>query len=151
VWPDARFGRRTQILLSHSDDGGRTWNTPRVVSDGPDSSSAGPNELMPMVAVNRDGIVAVSWYDRRDNPDNLGYWPRLRASLDGGATWLESVRVSSEPNRLTAKDVHLNGGDTAGLAADADGRFHLVWIDNRTGVAQAWASAVEVKGSVRAR
>src|SRR5690349_7443981 len=65
VWPDARFGRRTQILLSHSDDGGRTWNTPRVVSDGPDSSIAGPNELMPMVAVNLGGVVAVSLYDRR--------------------------------------------------------------------------------------
>jgi hypothetical protein len=151
VWPDARYGRRTQILLSHSDDAGRTWISPRVVSDGPDSSSFGPNDFMPMVAVNRDGVVGVSWYDRRDNPDNLGYWPRFRASLDGGATWLASTRVSSEPNRLTSSDRHLNGGDTAGLAADADGRFHLVWIDNRTGVAQAWAATVDVRSISPAR
>ena len=30
VWPDARFDRRTQILLASSSDEGRTWSAPRV-------------------------------------------------------------------------------------------------------------------------
>ena len=100
VWPDARFDRRTQILLASSSDEGRTWSAPRVVSDDGPALRMGdrPNHFMPMVAVNRGGIVAVSWYDRRDNPDNLGYWPRFSASLDGGATWLPSVRVSTSAN-----------------------------------------------------
>jgi len=150
VWPDARYGRRTQILLAHSDDEGRTWTEARVVSDGPDSAAFGPNNFMPMVAVNAAGIVAVSWYDRRDNPDSLSYWPRLRASLDCGASWLASTRVSSAPNHLKPGDRHLNGGDTSGLAADAAGRFHVLWIDDRTGVAEAWTSIVEVRGQVGA-
>jgi hypothetical protein len=149
TWPDARYGRRTQILISRSDDEGQTWTPPRVVSDGPDSSVAGPNNFMPTVAVNSASVVAVSWYDRRDNPDSLSYWPRLRASLDCGESWLPSIRVSSSPNHLKSSDRHLNGGDTSGLAADAARRFHVVWIDNRTGMAEAWAGTVEVRGRVR--
>ena len=150
AWPDARYGRRTQVLLSRSDDDGRTWTPPRLVSDGPNSLEFGPNDFMPMVAVNSAGVVAVSWYDRRDNADSLSYWPRLRASLDCGESWLPSIRVSSAPNQLMQTHRHLNGGDTSGLAADAAGRFHVVWVDNRTGMAQAWTSSVEVIGSVRA-
>jgi hypothetical protein len=149
VWPDARFDRRTQILLASSSDEGRTWSAPRVVSDDGPASSTGdrPNHFMPMVAVNRTGIVAVSWYDRRDNPDNLGYWPRFSASLDGGATWLPSVRVSTSANLVRDdKETRFNSGDTAGLAADAAGTFHLVWIDNRTGTHQAWTASVTVRG-----
>jgi hypothetical protein len=97
VWPDARAEERTQIFLSFSDDTGRTWGVPRIVSDDEAALKPGdrPNNFMPMIAVNRKGIVGISWYDRRDNPDNLGYWPRFRASLDGGLTWLPSTRVST--------------------------------------------------------
>jgi len=37
------------------------------------------------------------------------------------------------------------GGDTAGLAADASGAFHAVWVDNRTGVPQVWTTVVTAK------
>ena len=151
VWPDARVDRRTQIFIASSDDGGRTWTAPRLVSDDrPSSPNPRPNQFMPAVAVNRNGVVAVSWYDRRDNPDNLGYWPRFSASLDGGATFLSSVRVSTAPRVvLDTKETRLNGGDTAGLTADADGTFHAVWVDNRTGTHQVWTAPVEVRGAAR--
>jgi len=151
VWPEARVDRRTQIFSASSDDGGRTWTTPRLVSDeGPSSPNPRPNQFMPAVAVNRDGVVGVSWYDRRDNADNLGYWPRFSASLDGGATFLSSVRVSTSPNLvLDPKETRFNSGDTAGLAADAAGGFHPAWIDNRTGTHQVWTTSVSVRGMVR--
>jgi hypothetical protein len=152
VWPDARFDRRTQILLASSSDEGRTWSAPRVVSDDGPALRTGdrPNHFMPMVAVNRGGIVAVSWYDRRDNPDNLGYWPRFSASLDGGTTWLPSVRVSTSANLVRDdKEIRFNSGDTAGLAADAGGTFHPVWIDNRTGTHQVWTASVGVRGAAQ--
>ena len=38
----------------------------------------------------------------------------------------------------------LTGADTTGMAATADGRFHPVWVDNRTGVPQVWTAAVRV-------
>lgn len=149
-WPDARGGQ-TQIRFASSNDLGRTWTAPRVISDdtGPLPGGDRPNDFMPMVAVDKDGVVAVAWYDRRDNPDNVGYFERLSASLDGGATWLPSIRVSSRANVPEAGNMKLNGGDTGGLAADANGVFHPVWIDNRTGVHQMWTATVAVRGVVR--
>jgi hypothetical protein len=44
--------------------------------------------------VNNDGIIAVSWYDRRDDPENRNYRLRMSASLDGGESWAPSVPVS---------------------------------------------------------
>lgn len=35
------------------------------------------------------------------------------------------------------------------LAAGADGAFHPVWVDNRTGVCQVWAARAEVRGGRR--
>jgi hypothetical protein len=153
VWPDARFGRRTQILFTTSNDTGRTWSAPRVVSDDSAFVTADrrPNNFMPMVAVNAQGVVGISWYDRRDSPNNLTYSPRFAASLDGGTTFLPSTGVSTSPNTLGANDRHLNGGDTSGLAPDAAGVFHLLWIDNRTGIGQAWTATVAVSANVRPR
>lgn len=150
VWPDGRLERRTQIFFSSSSNDGRAWSAPRVVSDDAAALKAGdrPNHFMPMVAVNKNGVIGVLWYDRRDNPDNLGYWPRFAASLDGGATWLPSVRVSASANVTDPKETRLNSGDTAGLTADEDGIFHAAWIDNRTGTHQMWTTTVSVRGNV---
>jgi hypothetical protein len=145
VWPDARYEHRTQILFASSMDQGRTWTAPTMVDDDAKDHGANsrPNNFMPMVAVNRSGVAGVSWYDRRDNPDNLGYYVRFRASVDGGRTWLPSVRVSTAAH-VSTDDTRKNSGDTAGLAADADGVFHPVWIDNRTGIPQMWTATVKV-------
>jgi hypothetical protein len=39
-----------------------------------------------------------------------------------------------------------DGGDTGGLAASADGLFHALWIDNRTGLPQVWTASVRADG-----
>jgi hypothetical protein len=151
VWTDTGSGR-AQIMLSSSADGGDTWSPPSRISDDPVEGrpSGGPDHFMPTVAANRDGVVGVMWYDRRDNPDNRGYYARFRASIDGGATWLPSVRVSEAPNLAReegggmAGKFLVTGGDTAGLAADAEGRFHALWIDNRTGAQQVWTATITV-------
>ncbi len=93
VWPDQRSGRQ-EILLAHSEDKGKSWSKPIVVNDDAPGATPARDHLMPTVAVNKDGIVAVAWYDRRDNPDDLGWWVRFRASRDGGETFAPSVRVS---------------------------------------------------------
>jgi hypothetical protein len=151
AWPDARSERRTQIFLASSDDQGRTWSAPRVVSDDAGALKPGdrPNNFMPMITVNSAGVVGLTWYDRRESPNNLSYMPRFAASLDGGATWLPSIAVSSSPEVLTPTDRVLNGGDKSGLTADVDGVFHVLWIDNRTGINQVWTTTVKVGGTVR--
>ena len=147
VWADVRSGR-SQIYEAHSVDGGMTWSAPQVVSDDSARASGGPDDFMPTIAVNRDGVVGVLWYDRRENEDNHGYYPRFAASTDGGRTWSPSVRISEKPNSVPAShgqfDFAVTGGDTAGLTATPDGHFHAAWIDNRTGVQQVWTAIIIV-------
>jgi hypothetical protein len=126
---------------------------------------------MPTITVNRDGVVGVLWYDRREHPDNLGWDARFTASLDGGVTFLPSVKVSSRGTDYgpgtpwtalrptidrSGPELHLRaslntfmflGGDTNGLAADARGVFHAFWVDNHTGTPQVWTASVTVAGS----
>ncbi len=159
AWTDFRSGEG-RILLARSEDRGRSWSEPVVVSRG------GP-AFRPMLAVNGDGVLGVAWYDRRSSESGLGWDVRFAASVDGGETFGPTVRVSEEPFRYAwdgglitmgvggggeernTADVSLHGfndmgGHTAGMAADAAGRFHPVWVDNRTGVPQMWTAPVEV-------
>ena len=176
VWTDFRT-RRFEILLSWSSDKGKTWSNPVVINDDrpwPDPTK-GPDNITPNVVVNKDGVVGVSWYDRRDASDDLGWTIRFRASADGGETWGPSVKVSDAPTAFgrdemwkasgsasspgdTAKsggkhvslsarldNFSFSPGHLSGLAAAADGVFHVVWIDNRTGIAQIWGAPVTVQ------
>ncbi|MCC6774546.1 MAG: exo-alpha-sialidase, partial [Gemmatimonadaceae bacterium] len=123
AWADFVTGRG-HILLTHSDDAGQNWSAPRFVND--DSTTrlpnGGPDHSMATVAVNRDGVVGVLWYDRRDYPAGDGYLPRFTASTDGGETWGQSVPVSTAANSRASQRTGAylaNGGDTAGLTAAA--------------------------------
>lgn len=116
TWPDFRSGH-CEVLFASSSDKGQTWSRPVVINDEvpSDDPAIAPNHLMPVVAVNNAGVLGISWYDRRDNPDNHGWWVRFRASLDGGETFLPSVRVSSAPYAPTPADgvavmTLINGG-----------------------------------------
>lgn len=175
---DSTQGRATDIMVSYSPDGGKSWSDPLRVNDDPGvlDSTRWAVHVMPTVAVNKDGVVGLLWYDRRDDPNDPGYSVRFSASLDGGATWSPSVRLSEKPMAFTAgerptfwtnsrstaprgsfpagigADVRFNdwldAGHTAGLTADAGGRFYAVWVDNRTGLHQLWGSSIDVTGRV---
>ncbi len=173
VWPDVGSGR-SQILLSYSADKGKTWSKPRVINDDRPRTNGqpGPDDIHGQVAVNPQGVVGVSWYDRRDHPDNLGWTERFRASFDGGETFTPSVRVSEVPYSPDKTDpisvdvigrrwkdsnesalvgihsFHFSGGHTAGLAASADGTFHALWVGNSTRVPQLWTAKINVNGEV---
>lgn len=148
--------KRGQIVLTYSDDAGQRWSTPRFVNDDSlalrDNGSAAEHS-MATVAVNRDGVVAVMWYDRREYAEGEGYRPRLAISRDGGETWSASIPLSSAPNEKRAQrrpnEWMPNGGDTAGLSAMADGSFFAAWIDNRTGVEQVWGARVTLPAPTR--
>ena len=151
VWRDGHI--EAYILFSRSSDGGATWSVPVVLSEQPLGTDAGPDYTadIPTIAVNKEGVVAVTWYDRRGlpkpevGPGNFieGYNARLRVSCDGGKTWLPSVRLNEVP--MTGQLIEARGW--AGLAASADGRFHAAWIGDSTGKRQVWTAAVEVKQS----
>ena len=165
---------RIQIRLSSSADKGKTWSKPVTINDdrSPAKGGNGPDHLLPSVAVNQDGVVMVTWYDRREAKDNIGWRLRAAVSLDGGETFSASVPVTEFANsypETTAWDIRgggqgddknsilsvfigvdsffVSGGHTSGLAVDADGTFHPTWIDNHTGVAQLWSASLKVPGT----
>ncbi len=164
TWVDRRSGR-ARIVSAFSTDRGLTWSSARAVDDVPDTTAPQqePNNFMPSIAVNRNGVVAAAWYDRREDPANLGWRVRFAYSVDGGETWSRSVSVTSRANQfdpdgmlstsvfgpvleLILDDRQLYAGDTVGFTAAADGSFHGFWIDNRTGIPQIWTARVQVDG-----
>ena len=181
AFTDRTYGR-CQIMLSWSDDG-EEWASPLPVDDPPiPLDSAGPNAFMPDIAVSRDGVVGVTWLDRREDPLNQEFRQRFTASLDGGESVLPSVAVSEAAHTYARGEGEREGyaalgavrepgdgsswiaiitggayrtyeevGDYVGMMVAADGRFHPVWVDNRTGVAQLYTAPVEVAGTARTR
>ncbi len=148
VWPDASGGQR-RVFFSRSIDGAKKWAQPTLLSEQIDEGESPKRHhaYLPSVAVNRAGVVGVSWYDTRDLPEKKEGWNiRFRCSLDGGQTWLPSQRVTDQDSILS-DDAHWSAkwtGDTAGLAVDANGIFHAVWVDNRSGLRQLRTSEISV-------
>ncbi|MDT8067028.1 MAG: sialidase family protein [Terriglobia bacterium] len=174
VWED-RSSDRSQVKLSFSTDKGKKWSHPRIMDDDiarqVGDTIRGPDDIHAQVAVNPRGVVGVMWLDRREFPDNLGWAARFRASLDGGETFMPSVKASNvdydpgrggrvylfggsgekgphSTNTLSIPWFVFHGGHTMGLAADANGGFHPLWIANPTGLPQLWTTDITVDGDV---
>ena len=132
------------VWLSSTDDEGTSWSPPvRVHQRAPRS-----RRTLPSIAVNGDGVVAVTWADARNVGERSDCTDLYAAvSMDGGVSFTPEIRISdttscigTPANGAVAHRWRLGGGDYLGLAADADGRFHTVWADSRTGSSQLWTS-----------
>lgn len=154
AWLDAGDGSN-QVMAASSPDGGATWSQPVRVNDNEGAS----NQSNPAIAVDGEGVVGVSWNDRRADPTDLCYQPYFAASADGGASFSPNVEVSQELTcpagshaEGTPLDSHyryLNGGDTQGIVGLPQGGFHLAWINGGAGQMQLWSSIVAVTGAIR--
>ena len=138
-----------RIYLHYSSDRGEKWSGPVTVNRAQDEIE----RRTATVAVNKNGIVSVTWYDRRNDPSGKCWDIYFAASLDGGQTFLPEVRVSTvlscpeNPRNAGAAQRWPAGGDYSGLVATSDGLFHVFWSDSRTGIYQLWAAEVSVSGS----
>jgi hypothetical protein len=108
------------VRLRHSDDLGKTFNTPVPVNATPEPIYA-EGENRPKLAFGPDGEIFVSWSQPRAKP-----WTgfvRFARSLDGGAHFSAPITVHRDraeiPHRFDA------------LAVDGKGRVVLAWIDKR--------------------
>ncbi|MBY0496986.1 MAG: glycoside hydrolase [Cyanobacteria bacterium] len=138
------------ILVHASDSGGEKWSQP-VRAD----SAAGEVVFRrpPALAVNGDGVLGVTWVERRKEGVRQCQNLFFTASLDGGKTFLPEVRVSSAGScPATARNGRVatrwpEGGDYSGLAAAPDGTFHVVWADSRDGIYRLWTAPVTIKAT----
>ena len=165
TWEDARLGAY-RIFFTYSSDRGKTWSAPKPMDNGIPKSA---RQFQPAIAVNKDGVVAVTWFDTRDSADGKEFNEYFAASVDGGQTFLPPQRVSSAPSNakgegnsqvepsvfphkdviamsfLSAASRWASGGDYMGLAADKEGVFHPFWADARSGTFQVYTAEVTVE------
>jgi len=119
-WYDRReateASRQWAARFAFSLDGGETFSANTRVSDA--ASLVRAAEYMPIMAYSTGGGQIR---------------PRARGGniqMDIGPQWID----------------YLCAADTAGMAAGADGVFHTLWVDHRTGIPQLWTAAVRVDG-----
>lgn len=136
------------ILIHSSENGGEKWSQPvRVDTGGGEVVFRRP----PALAVNGDGVVGVTWLERRNEAGRQCQYTYFATSLDGGRTFLPEVRVSSatscpdSPRNGRVATRWPEGGDYSGLTAAADGTFHVLWADSRDGIYQLWTATVAVR------
>ena len=132
------------IVVNTSQDRGETWTSPVALPAAQDAPR--PEERIPALAVNRDGVVAAAWIDGNSKPGHLCEQSVfVTASADGGATWSAPVRVSSTPACPDGTRVASStGGDYFGLAAGADGGFRILWSEMHDGASDLVTATVAV-------
>jgi hypothetical protein len=117
----------------------------------------------------------VIWCDTRNVSDD-DYNLYFAASADGGTSFLPGVKLTDEvSHRLGAGNMRISpatwkveretsarmtflspssrwpaGGDYIGLAADADGTFHPLWPDSRSGTFEVYTTQVRVEATAAA-
>jgi hypothetical protein len=115
----------TDTWVRYSDDDGSTWSAGVRVND----DVSGRSQFLPRIAVDAEsGLVGVSWYDARNDPDNEAVQIYAAISDDGGESFGANVRVSD------GMSVHRSGwnldyGGYSGLAF-LGGTLYPAWADN---------------------
>ena len=143
-----------RVMAAASADGGVSWSKPVRVSDHQTST----DESTLAIAVSGDGIVGISWYDRRADPTDGCYQLFFAASADGAETFSPNQSIDLHPTCPLARSPGAadpiaseyrfkNGGDTQGIVGLPGGAFHLAWIQGTAGEMQLWSARVIVDPS----
>jgi hypothetical protein len=135
------------VMLSHSGDGGATWDTPvRVNND-----STCTDQFQPMLAVAANGNVGVAFYDRRNDFNNVLTDVYLAISSDGGKTFPVQQKVTTESWLTLPTPIFFRTGyhgDYNQIVASG-GNFYLSWGDDRDGTdPNAYMAIVPVAGGL---
>jgi hypothetical protein len=131
VWEDGRFShfQYNDVAFSMSSDGGLTWSSPIRINQTPGNIPAlNRQAFYPVIAVNQNGTIGVTYYDFRLNTPAPGvptdYWlvqchPAPNLPATDPANWGDEVRLTSASFDLEALPVVIDGfwfGDYLGLA-----------------------------------
>jgi hypothetical protein len=128
----------TDIYFRYSTDGGDTWTARQRIND--DDLNNGCDQFHPWTHVDQNGVITVTWLDRRLDPQNYKFDCYITQSYDGGATFTPNIRistVSSDPREARAGLL----GEYIGLATH-NGRVNPVWTDTRNGHQDAYTARI---------
>jgi hypothetical protein len=140
----------TDIVWTYSDDAGDNWHMPCPEDPpgplncmggdrtGPDpirvnDDLADHSQFLPAIAVDQTtGDVAVSWYDPRDDPQNLESHLYFAAVRNDEEEFLTNVRISTGASLATS--LENSQADYMAIAFQDDVAYP-VWVDNSSSVA----------------
>ncbi len=138
--PPSPATARSEIFFTRSTDRGKTWDTPRSISNGPAVTLNGDatqnDNWMPSIAVSDvTGHIRVAFYSRREDPQNTDIRVYDAGSTDGGLTWFNQTRSTTAFRPSTAGDDPVISNDTymgdyISLVA-AGSNFYAAWGDTR--------------------
>lgn len=140
VWEEAtEASRDAGIYLSRSEDHGRTWSEPILVSQ-PDTDSLGAH--VPRIAAVSDGQIYLIWEQlesRIVSSEGHGSWAIDRMiyfnrSLDGGRTWLSRPIRLSQPDPASRQR---RQSVAAQIACDEHGHVYVAFAEYDGGRAAA--------------
>lgn len=109
-----------RLLVSRSEDDGRSFSKPVVVTPEPENISS-DGESRPKIAVARDGTVLLTW--TQSLPQKYAGNIRFARSTDSGRTFSEPITLNDD-GRLTSHRFD-------SLAIDGEGRVAVAWLDAR--------------------
>ena len=173
VWVDDT-GKQSNIRVVHSSDNGKTWSKPVTVNDNKSpADNANPTIAVNgrgVVGVSWNDRRAhknecYDFYFSASLDGGETFLPNVTPKAKPTCSmalgnWAPNAEVSAYPktedgvsvegqgfNVLMISTRFPGGGDTQGLAADAEGVFHTAWIDGSSGVMRLATTPFTVAGS----
>jgi len=132
------------VFFTRSSDGGETWSDPIPLNE----DATENDQFLPTISVNPNGVVDVSWYDRRHDEDNRLLDVYHRYSVDGGESWSMESRVtdvSSDPSYSK----HQGGFTFLGDYIEIDSSVECAWpawVDTRNEKADVMTTCLDRPG-----
>jgi hypothetical protein len=118
------------VLVSVSEDRGRTFGTPTKVNAEPELVAA-DGENRPKLAFGRNGEIYVSWTQSLEVP--FAGHVRFSRSLDGGRNFAPPITINDNRDPISHR--------FESLTVDGAGRVWLLWLDRRDQAAATKAGA----------
>jgi len=115
----------SDVRLVVSRNGGMSWSRPVKVSDETNAT----DQFFPWIAVHPNGLLSLSWQDKRLDPNNVNYDNFYTNTFDG-VTFLPNVRVTTQTSLSGNQQSAIFDYD--GMAVTADSIIP-VWTDMRSG------------------
>lgn len=109
-----------RLLVSRSDDEGKVFSRPVVVTPHPENISA-DGENRPKISIARDGTVLLTWIEAL--PQKYSGNVRFARSTDSGQTFSKPITLNDD-GRITSHRFD-------SLAIDGAGRVVVAWLDAR--------------------
>jgi hypothetical protein len=127
-----RNSRGFDILFTKSTNGGATWSTPVVLNDDIGLANNTGDQFHPTVSVESNGSggdqITVSFYDRRDDPNDCLAYVYATQSTDNGATWSANIKVTTVQSNF---DGNPNGPGDYSSSAPFSGAVWPFFSDHR--------------------